>query len=202
MRTVELIATYAGQAGASLLQQPEAGSKAPAQLQHIHARKKVVVTSKDDQSATGDWADFDIKENKVTLGGDVVLSQGRNVVRGPKLVIDMVTGLSRMESARPVAAAPSAGAAGHVPAGTPAAADAGKAATGVSADSGPGICGGRMCAVFYPKDAKDAAQRGGAKALPGGVGKEAREVGRKTDGAQQESTSSWSSTTTPTGAAQ
>ena len=48
----------------------------------------------DGQNATGDWADFNVKENKVVLGGDVVLTQEKNVVRGSKLTIDMVTGES------------------------------------------------------------------------------------------------------------
>ena len=67
----------------------------PAQITRIEARGKVIVTSKNGQNATGDWADFDVKENKVMLGGDVVLTQEKNVVRGTRLVIDMVTGRKR-----------------------------------------------------------------------------------------------------------
>ena len=183
IRTVELVATYSGQAGVNLMQQPEqpGAQKASAQLQRVQARKKVVVTSKSDQSATGDWADFDVKANTVTLGGDVVLNQGRNVVRGPRLVIDMVTGISRMETGRPSVAAPATSSA------SPSEAQATRQANG----NGPPACGGRMCAVFYPKDAKAALKRGVDKALPQGA-KERPET--SSTGA-----SSWGSTTTSSG---
>ncbi len=58
----------------------------------------MIVTSKNGQDATGDWADFDVKANKVTLGGDVVLTQDKNVVRGTRLVIDMTTGQSMIHN--------------------------------------------------------------------------------------------------------
>jgi lipopolysaccharide transport protein LptA len=158
IRTVELAASYSGRAGLSLAEARSgpSASNVAAQLRRIQARKKVVVTSKEDQSASGDWAEFDVVSNTVTLGGDVVLTQGRNVIRGPKLVIDMTTGQSRMETARspPIEVAPGAAAkvAGPGPGAPPqqAGPPPGKAAGAPSA----GACGGRMCAVFYPKDAK------------------------------------------------
>ncbi|MCL4767323.1 MAG: LPS export ABC transporter periplasmic protein LptC [Hyphomicrobiaceae bacterium] len=197
IRTVELVATYSGQAGVNLMQPTEAGAKAgPAQLQRVQARKKVVVTSKGDQSATGDWADFDVKANTVVLGGDVVLTQGRNVVRGPRLVIDMTTGLSRMETGRP-AGAQTAGKA-------PPLADADAAATAPAKPARPdGNCGGRMCAVFYPKDARELAQRGLAGPLQGLRAKEPAEAAEgRPEPRQPEAASSWSSTTTPAGGPQ
>lgn len=195
IRTVELIATYSGEAGVDLMQpQPEAQAKSgAAQLKRVQAKKKVVVTSKDDQSATGDWADFDVKANTVVLGGDVTLTQGRNVVRGPRLVIDMTTGLSRMETNRP--------AGGQTSVAQPRPPEGGEAAKPGSGGWPAGNCGGRMCAVFYPKDAKDMAQRGIGGALAGARAKqgEAREGKKKTE---PEASSSWSSTTTPSGASQ
>jgi lipopolysaccharide transport protein LptA/LPS export ABC transporter protein LptC len=200
VRTVELIASYAGQAGLSLgeghADSPK--TKAAAQLQRIQARKKVVITSKDDQNASGDWAEFDVKSNTVILGGDVVLTQGRNVVRGPKLVIDMTTGQSRMETSRPAVAqaAPASAPAefavhdregGRQPAAS-APSNAGRASPG-------GACGGRMCAVLYPKDAKEALKRGvGAIAKgAGGQDQEQREhPGRSTENPEAGATSSWS----------
>ena len=189
IRTVELIATYSGQAGVNLMQpQPDAQTKSgTAQLQRVQARKKVVVTSKDDQSATGDWADFDVKANTVVLGGDVTLTQGRNVVRGPRLVIDMTTGLSRMETGRP-AGSQTAGAAPQ-PGGETVKPGAG----GWPA----GNCGGRMCAVFYPKDAKDMARRGASGALAGARAKQRAEARQGKQKREPEAASSWSSTTTP-----
>ena len=97
VRTAELHALYKGQAGLTE-QSAGAGKSQPAQLTRIEARGKVIVTSKNGQNATGDWADFDVKSNKVIVGGDVVLTQGKNVVRGTRLLIDMVTGESTIQN--------------------------------------------------------------------------------------------------------
>ena len=93
MRSQELTAFYTGSAG--MAPDDKAGSetaKAPAALTHLTAKKKVVVTAKDGQTATGDWAEVDVKKNLTTLGGAVVLTQGKNIVHGTRLVIDMNTG--------------------------------------------------------------------------------------------------------------
>ncbi len=93
VRTSELRAYYTGAAG--LAEESEPGDKKPpAEITRIEARGKVIVTSKNGQNATGDWADFNVKENQVVLGGDVILTQDKDVVRGSKLTIDMLTGES------------------------------------------------------------------------------------------------------------
>ena len=140
IRTARLNVHYSGQAGlANPTRQGEA--KKPAQLTRIEARGKVIVTSKNGQSATGDWADFDLKANQITLGGDVVLTQDTNVVRGTRLVIDMATGRSVIHN-------------------DPGAAWTAKAAP-VGKQNGYVVqgprAGGRPSAVFYPKRKKDAA---------------------------------------------
>ena len=93
IRAGELTALYAGSAGLSTGAAGEAKAGA-AQLNKIQARKKVEVTSREGQNAKGDWGDFDTKANTAVLGGDVVLTQGKNVVRGTRLDIDMNTGQS------------------------------------------------------------------------------------------------------------
>lgn len=193
IRTVELVATYTGQAGAQLMQQPaDPNAKAPAaQLQRVQARRKVVVTSKDDQSATGDWADFDVKANTVVLGGDVTLTQGRNVVRGPRLVIDMTTGLSRMETRRP-SGAQTAGSQQQKGAPSTANPSASRGGNAPTAKGWPaGACGGRMCAVFYPEDAKALAERRKAESAP--------RPDKSAQPKRGDAASSWSSTTIPAG---
>jgi lipopolysaccharide transport protein LptA/LPS export ABC transporter protein LptC len=93
VRTSELRAYYTGAAG--LAEETTPGEKkAPAEITRIEARGKVIVTSKNGQNATGDWADYNVKDNQVVLGGDVILTQAKNVVRGSKLIIDMLTGES------------------------------------------------------------------------------------------------------------
>ena len=47
---------------------------------------------------TGETAVFDTKTNLVTMLGGVVLTQGKNVLRGDRLMVDMTTGVSRVES--------------------------------------------------------------------------------------------------------
>jgi lipopolysaccharide export system protein LptA len=41
---------------------------------------------------------FDTKTNLITMLGKVVLTQCKNVLRGDKLLVDMTTGVSRVES--------------------------------------------------------------------------------------------------------
>ncbi len=62
----------------------------------IRAEGKVLIESGDDQTATSDWAFFDVIKQTVTLGGDVVLSQGGNVLKGDRLIIDLKTNRSRI----------------------------------------------------------------------------------------------------------
>jgi lipopolysaccharide export system protein LptA len=57
----------------------------------------VVVTQKD-QVVTGETAVFDTKANLITMLGGVVLTQCKNVLRGDRLLVDMTTGVSRVES--------------------------------------------------------------------------------------------------------
>jgi lipopolysaccharide export system protein LptA len=66
-------------------------------IKRLEARGSVVVTQKD-QVVTGETAVFDTKSNLVTMLGGVVLTQGKNVLRGDRLMVDMTTGVSRVES--------------------------------------------------------------------------------------------------------
>ena len=98
IRTVELVATYSGEAGlANLTPAPgtAAPAKTPAQLTRIDAHGKVIVTSKAGQEVTGDTAVFDTKANTVLVSGkEVILTQDKSVVRCNKLMIEMTTGQS------------------------------------------------------------------------------------------------------------
>ncbi len=78
-----------------------AGKKAKAEqrgIKRIDATGKVAISTPDNQSATSDWAKFDVLAKMITIGGNVVLSQGGNVMRGDKLVIDLNTGRSKFHS--------------------------------------------------------------------------------------------------------
>lgn len=105
LSTLKLYAYYSGEANlvgtepapATSGAQPTAGGGT--ELTRIKAKGEVFVQSRiAGQSAKGDWADIDMKANTVLLGGDVVLNQGKNVVRATSLKIDLTTGNALVET--------------------------------------------------------------------------------------------------------
>jgi len=126
LRCKTLIVYYDGDAagGAAPATLPGAGSNS--QIRRMEAKGSVLVTQKD-QTATGDLAVFDSKDNTVRLfpptGGTVAVAQGPNIVRGPLLVVHLDTGVSHFEGGVEMYAVPPPQ---HPPA-TPAAPAAGKA---------------------------------------------------------------------------
>jgi lipopolysaccharide export system protein LptA len=78
--------------------QPATPAGPEAQISKIEARGSVVITSDDDQTTTSDWALYDVPAQLVTVGGNVVLSQGQNVLKGERLIINLKTGESRFEN--------------------------------------------------------------------------------------------------------
>jgi lipopolysaccharide export system protein LptA len=79
------------------IQSASPGPGGSSSIRRLEAKGSVVVTQKD-QIVTGEIAIFDTKANQVTMQGGVVLTQGQNVLRGDRLVVDMTTGVSRVES--------------------------------------------------------------------------------------------------------
>ena len=83
------------------MQSATPGPGGASSIKRLEARGNVVVTQKD-QVVTGETAVFDTKTNLITMlggsGGQVVLTQCQNVLRGDKLMVDMTTGVSRVES--------------------------------------------------------------------------------------------------------
>lgn len=82
------------------LQAASPGPSGEQRIKRLEARGSVVVTQKD-QTATGELGIFDMKTNTVTLTGTpVVMTQGQNVLRGGKLVVDLTSGVSRVEAGK------------------------------------------------------------------------------------------------------
>jgi lipopolysaccharide export system protein LptA len=79
------------------IQSATPGPGGSSSIRRLEARGDVIVTQKD-QVVTGETATFDTKANQVTMQGGVVLTQGQNVLRGDRLVVDMTSGVSRVES--------------------------------------------------------------------------------------------------------
>ncbi|HSB58869.1 MAG TPA: LptA/OstA family protein [Methyloceanibacter sp.] len=140
LRSRELDVHYVGSGSDSLTKGPDTTGSTPApaatnagdakpsgvglganngtQISKIEARGEVVITSDQDQTTTSDWALYDVPAQLVTVGGNVVLMQGKNVLKGDRLVIDLKTGESRFEN------------------------------------KGSTAAGGRIRALFMPKEAK------------------------------------------------
>ena len=69
-------------------------------IKRLEALGGVIVTQKD-QTASGETGVFDMKSNTVTLRGNVVISQCKNVARGDRLIVDLTSGVSKVECNNP-----------------------------------------------------------------------------------------------------
>jgi lipopolysaccharide export system protein LptA len=74
-----------------------AGPKGAQNIRRIEARGGVTVITKD-QNASGDLGVYDLISKTITLTGNVVVSQGQNVIHGERVVVDTVSGNARVES--------------------------------------------------------------------------------------------------------
>jgi lipopolysaccharide export system protein LptA len=83
--------------GGKAMPAAQPGPGGASQISRLEAKGSVVVTQKD-QTATGDTGLFDMKANTVTLLNNVVVSQGPNVLRGERLVVDLTTGVSKVDA--------------------------------------------------------------------------------------------------------
>ena len=79
------------------MQSATPGPGGSSSIKRLEARGSVVVTQKD-QVVTGESAVFDTKANLITMLGGVVLTQCKNVLKGDRLMVDMTSGVSRVES--------------------------------------------------------------------------------------------------------
>jgi len=105
------------------------GRQQTAQLKAIRAPQPITIVSQRGQYASGQSGHFDLERNVITLEGNVVLKQERQTVRGERLVIDLTSGLSRMEQ------------------GTRTVWQSVDTIESSNTDN-PKACGGRTCAVF------------------------------------------------------
>lgn len=84
-------------AGAAKKAPATEGSRGNQQIRRMEAKGNVVVTQKE-QRAVGDRAEFDMRSNTVTMIGNVVVTKGDDVLRGQRMVVDLTTGVARVES--------------------------------------------------------------------------------------------------------
>ena len=113
VRDTEKLAIYSGNVqvrqGDSVLESPElrvfytgeateAGAPG-SEVSRIEAGPSVTVSS-GDQTASGSNIVLDMAQDLITMTGGVVLTQGPNVVRGERLVVNLQTKQGRMEGGR------------------------------------------------------------------------------------------------------
>jgi LPS export ABC transporter protein LptC len=164
MRTSELTAFYSGQTGMGpggpANPADDAGAKAKGQekgeIVRLEARRKVILDSKDTQSATAEWADFNVKANTALLGGGVTVTKATDdplkpdVVRGERLRVDLTTGISQVEAAQ-VAMPP------RPPPPPAASSDSSSTPAPTPQEKMEACPPGRTCILLHPKQVKDRA---------------------------------------------
>ncbi len=76
---------------------PDPGIASGNSIRRMEAQGPVTVVSKD-EVGTGDNGSYDKADNKITLTGNVTLTQATNIIKGDKLVYDMTTGQAQVSS--------------------------------------------------------------------------------------------------------
>jgi len=100
LRCRSLVVFYDEDTGnAKNMKAAEPGPSGEKSIKRIEAKGGVTVTQKD-QNASGDAAIFNMRENVVTLTGNVVVTRGQDVLRGQRLVVDLTNGVSKMDQGR------------------------------------------------------------------------------------------------------
>jgi lipopolysaccharide transport protein LptA/LPS export ABC transporter protein LptC len=92
----QMVVAYTGGIGQQAGKPPAKGAQSS--IKTIDATGKVAISTPDNQTATSDRAVFDVASNIATISGNVVLSQGGNVMHGDKLIIDLNTGRTRFDA--------------------------------------------------------------------------------------------------------
>jgi lipopolysaccharide export system protein LptA len=95
-----LVVYYDGDNAGPSVKAATPGPAGSQQIRRMVASGGVLVTQKD-QTATGDSAVYDMPANTVTLtasgGGLVAVTQGRNIMKGQSLVVDLTTSVSHLK---------------------------------------------------------------------------------------------------------
>jgi lipopolysaccharide export system protein LptA len=99
MRCKSLVVLYDDEPGAHGAKSADTGHGGQKQIRRIEAKGGVTVVQKD-QNATGDTAVFSMRENTVTLIGNVIVTRGQDVLRGQRLVVDLTSGVTKMDQGR------------------------------------------------------------------------------------------------------
>ena len=80
---------------------PESDGESQGTISQINATGGVVFSTPS-ETARGDTGVYDVDDQVITLTGSVVLTRGGSVIRGEKLVLNLATGQSKIESTQRV----------------------------------------------------------------------------------------------------
>ena len=94
-----LVVFYEEETAGRTVKAADPGPGGDRQIRLIEAKGDVLVVQKD-QNATGDAATFNMRENTVTLVGNVVVTRGIDILRGQRLTVDLTSGVSKMDGGR------------------------------------------------------------------------------------------------------
>jgi lipopolysaccharide export system protein LptA len=97
LRCKTLVVYYEDGSAKTGLAAAQPGPGGGGQIRRMEASGGVVVNQKE-QVATGDRGEFDMRTNTVTLIGNVVVTKGQDVLKGQRLIVNLASGVSRMES--------------------------------------------------------------------------------------------------------
>jgi len=76
--------------------QENAGDSQTGAIENLRATGDVFL-SNGAETAQGSWAEYDVDSGMMRMGGNVILTQGGNVIAGEALVIDLNVGQGRIE---------------------------------------------------------------------------------------------------------
>jgi lipopolysaccharide export system protein LptA len=99
LRCRSLVVFYDDDTSAKNMKAADPGPGGERQIKRIEAKGGVTVVQKE-QNAAGDAAIFNMRENTVTLTGNVVVTRGQDVLRGQRLMVDLTNGVSKMDQGR------------------------------------------------------------------------------------------------------
>lgn len=77
----------------------DGGGQGSSRISRIAASGNVLVSSPDEQTASGEWATYTVAKRQIEMGNSVVLRQGENVIRGSRLHVDLASGQARVTGA-------------------------------------------------------------------------------------------------------
>ncbi len=80
-------------------EKPRTDDSKKTEVTDLDANGNVIIITKS-QRITGQWAKMNVVTNELTVGGNVVVRQGKTIVKGKKLFVDLDTNKSTMTGGR------------------------------------------------------------------------------------------------------